>query len=114
MVRILVVEDNYLIALRTAAILQDAGYAVVGPELSLDAARRALAQQRIDLALLDVNLDGEMVFPLSTILDTRGIPYIFITSYSEAAIPAEYRDRPLMQKPFVPELLLAQIQKLLN
>jgi hypothetical protein len=55
-----------------------------------------------------------MVFPLSTILDTRGIPYIFITSYSEAAIPAEYRDRPLMQKPYVPELLLAQIQKLLN
>ena len=59
---------------------------MVGPDASVDATTRALSQQEIDLALLDVNVGGELVFPIAKILDTMGVPYIFVTSYSESAI----------------------------
>jgi DNA-binding response OmpR family regulator len=111
MARVLVVEDEYLIAAQTASIVEDAGYTVIGPEASVDATRKVLADQKVDLALLDINLGGEMVFPISEILDTMDIPYIFVTSYPAFALPGGYGDRPLVQKPYVPELLVALIEE---
>jgi DNA-binding response OmpR family regulator len=111
MTRVLVVEDEYLIAMQTASIVEDAGYTVIGPEASVDATRRVLAHQKVDLALLDINLGGELVFPISEMLDTMDIPYIFVTSYPAIALPGEYGGRPLVQKPYVPELLVALIEE---
>jgi len=61
---VLIVEDDFLIALEISQFVEDAGYTVVGPEKSVDASIRALTQHKIDLALLDVHLGGELVFPI--------------------------------------------------
>ena len=112
MARILVVEDENFLAMELAWIVEDAGYSVVGPERSVAETRQVLASKAVDLALLDVNLGGELVFPVSKMLDTLGIPFVFITSNSPW-VPAEYRHRPLMTKPLRPEALLALIPRVL-
>jgi DNA-binding response OmpR family regulator len=114
MARVLIVEDDFLIALELCRFVERAGYSVVGPEASVKATIRALSQQQIDLALLDVNLGGELVFPIAKILEAMGVPFIFVTSYSELAMPPQFRHRPLVRKPYAPELLLAQIQQFLG
>jgi DNA-binding response OmpR family regulator len=114
MASVLVVEDNYTMGIQTASIVEEAGYSVAGPEASLDAARKVLGRQKIDLALLDVNLGGEMVFPIAEMLDAMRIPYIFVTSYSASAIPAQYRHSPILQKPYSPGLLIAQMHQFLG
>jgi CheY-like chemotaxis protein len=111
---VLIVEDDFLIALEISQFVEGAGYTVVGPEKSVDAAIRALTQHKIDLALLDVHLGGELVFPLAKDLDAKGIPYIFLTSYSAAAIPAQHRHQPLVSKPYSPEHLLVQMRQFLG
>jgi CheY-like chemotaxis protein len=111
---VLIVEDDLLIALEISQFAEGEGYTVVGPETSVDASIRALTQHKIDLALLDVKLGGELVFPIAEDLDAKGIPYIFLTSYLAAAIPAQHRHRPLVNKPYSPELLLAQMQQILG
>jgi DNA-binding response OmpR family regulator len=103
---VLVVEDNYTMGIQTASIVEEAGYSVAGLEVSVDAARRVLGRQKIDLALLDVNLGGEMVFPIAEVLDAMRTPYIFVTSYSVSAIPARYRHSPIVHKPYSPGRLL--------
>jgi len=112
MTRILVVEDENFLAMELTWIVEDAGYSVVGPERSVAETSKMLAWNKVDLALLDINIDGEMVFPVSMMLDTLGVPFVFITSNS-ALVPAEYRHRPLMTKPFRPQALLALIQRVL-
>jgi len=114
MASVLVIEDEYTVGIQTASIVEEAGYSVAGPEASVDAAQKVLGRQKIDLALLDVNLGGEMVFPIAEMLDAMRIPYIFVTSYSASAIPARYRHYPIVQKPYSPGLLIAQMHQLLG
>jgi DNA-binding response OmpR family regulator len=112
MTRILVVEDENFLAMELTWIVEDAGYSVVGPERSVAETSKMLAWNKVDLALLDVNIGGEMVFPVSKMLDMLGVPFVFITSNS-TLVPAEYRHRPLMTKPFRPQALLALILRVL-
>jgi|SRR5471030_1428247 DNA-binding response OmpR family regulator len=112
--RVLIVEDDLLIALEISQFVEGEGYTVVGPETFADASIRALTLHKIDLALLDVKLGGELVFPIAEDLDAKGIPYIFLTSYSAAAIPAQHRHRPMVSKPYSPARLLAQMQQFLG
>lgn len=111
--RILVVEDENALAMELAWLLQEAGYAVLGPERSVAEACRALARIRVDLALLDVTLGGETVFPLSRRLEGMGVPFIFLAS-SPAVLPPEYSRRPLVPKPWQPTALLALIPQVLG
>ena len=112
MTRILVVEDENFLAMELTWIVEDAGYSVVGPERSVAETSKMLAWNKVDLALLDINIGGEMVFPVSKMLDMLGVPFVFITSNS-TLVPAEYRHRPLMTKPFRPQALLALILRVL-
>jgi DNA-binding response OmpR family regulator len=114
MARILVVEDENSQAMAMSWMIEDAGHSVVGPEASVAATRKVLAQQRVDLALLDVVLGSETVFPVSRLLDRLRTPFIFVTSCSPAALPAEYRARPLIPKPYKPEALVSSIQAILK
>ena len=114
MARILVVEDENYQAMEMAWMIEDAGYSVVGPEASVEATRRVLAQQRVDLALLDVVLGGETVFPISRLLDSLRTPFIFVTVCSPAALPVEYQARPLLAKPYKPDVLVSFIQATLR
>jgi CheY-like chemotaxis protein len=110
MARILVVEDENFQAMEMSWIIEDAGYSVVGPEASVEATRKLLAQQRVDLALLDVLLGSDTVFPVLRLLDSLRTPFIFVTSYAPAALPAEYQARPLIPKPYRPAALISFIQ----
>ena len=112
--RILVVEDENYQAMEMSWMIEDAGYSVVGPEASVEATRQVLAQQRVDLALLDVMLGDETVFPISRLLDSLGTPFIFVTVCSPAALPAEFQARPLVAKPYRPADLVSFIQSILK
>ena len=73
-----------------------------------------LARHRVDLALLDVLLGSETVFPVSRLLDSLGTPFIFVTVCAPSALPAEYQARPLIAKPCKPEALVPFIQAILG
>ena len=109
--RVLVVEDEFLVAQELSRIVERAGYSVVGPADSLDATRKVLTQQKVDLALLDIKLRGELVFPIAEYLEAIDLPYIFVTGRSPSSLPVEYRHRPLVQKPYNAALLLALIEE---
>ena len=81
MIRILVVENENIIAMEISWIVEDAGYSIVGPERSVETTRQVLSRHKVDLALLDVHLAGETVFPVSEMLDAIGVPYIFLASH---------------------------------
>jgi DNA-binding response OmpR family regulator len=98
--RILIVEDEYLIADDLAALLREAHAEVIGPVASLPMAMRLVADTEwIDAAVLDVNLRGVNVFPLADELKGRLVPIMFLTGYGANNIPAEYADVVRCEKP---------------
>jgi DNA-binding response OmpR family regulator len=114
MARILVVEDDNCIAMAMSWMVEDAGHSIVGPERTVATTRQVLARQRVDLALLDVMLGGETVFPISDLLDLAGTPFIFVTAHPASAFPVKYRHRPVMLKPCRPRALMALIGQILG
>lgn len=99
--RVLVVEDEYLVALGLDDNLRSLGCTVVGPVASLSAAIQAAASEKIDAAILDVNLAGEAVYPAARILAERGIPFIFCSGYTGSVrMPPEFADAPRVAKPY--------------
>jgi two-component SAPR family response regulator len=98
--RILIVEDEYLLADDLASVLREAGAHVLGPVPSVAAALSLIANEdRIDGAVLDINLRGEMVFPLAAALQDRGIAFIFATGYDEEIVPERFAHLPRVEKP---------------
>ena len=112
--RILVVEDEALVALEIEQTLQDAGYDVVGPAGSVDQAFASVAEHGIDAAVLDINLDGEMVWPVAETLRERGVPFVFTTGYADTIQPPRsVQDVPRVDKPIEAERLLSMLSALL-
>ncbi|WP_369061881.1 response regulator [Caulobacter sp. 73W] len=98
--RILVVEDEYLLAEELRAELEAAQVVVIGPVGQLEPAIALIAAQpRIDGAVLDVNLGGDSVFRAADLLLARGVPVVFTTGYDAAALPERYAHLPLCEKP---------------
>lgn len=110
---VLVVEDRYLIASDIAEEVRRLGGAVVGPAPSISAASALIERQPVDLAVLDINLDGEMAFPLAARLSERGTAFLFVTGYDEWVLPSEWRDRPRLRKPFKPGALGRELARLI-
>src|SRR5262245_35128848 len=98
--RVLVCDDNLLIADVVADFLRECGLEPVGPVGRLESAMQMARERALDGAILDINLNGRPCFPVCAILSARGIPFIFLTGYPRAAIPIEYRSAPLVIKPF--------------
>jgi len=99
--RVLVVEDNWLIAETICDLLVDRGCTVVGPAPDTERGLRLLADERPDGALLDINLAGTLSFPLASVLQDRGVPFVFMTGYDDGAIfPPEFRAVRRIAKPF--------------
>ncbi|WP_210528746.1 response regulator [Rubellimicrobium arenae] len=97
---VLVVEDEYMLADDLRRDLEEAGARVLGPVASLEQAFSALNDGiTIDAAVLDINLGGEMVFPLAEALRGRGVPFVFVTGYDAWALPGQFRDVPCCDKP---------------
>lgn len=99
--RVLVIEDESLVAMLLETILEDMGCTVVGPESNIDDGLiAATTEASLDAALLDVNVAGREVFPVAEALRARGVPFVFSTGYGEAGLPEHWRGNPTIQKPF--------------
>lgn len=96
--RVLVVEDEPLLALMTSRLVSELGAAVEGPFATMEQARAALSDA-IDVAVLDVNLNGRLVYELAAELRERAVPIIFLTGYHAGAIDQNFADAPTLTKP---------------
>lgn len=112
---ILVVEDEYYIAVELKRDLEAQGAVLIGPVGSVAGALALIeASQAIDAAVLDVNLNGNDVFPVADKLLERGTPFLFASGYGSRDIPARYRHIPRIDKPYVQGELTRTFAKLLR
>lgn len=101
--RVMVVEDEGMVALLTESMLEELGCDVVVSAASLGEAVTAATDETLDFALLDVNLDGQLVFPVAEILRTRGVPFVFSTGYGRIGLPEAFKECDVLGKPFTIE-----------
>jgi CheY-like chemotaxis protein len=98
--RILIVEDEMLVALVLQDMLVDLGCVVIGPSTTVDEALSQIEKQIPDAAVLDVNLNGQMSYPVADALLARRAPFVFSTGYSSNRLQEGYRTCPALQKPY--------------
>lgn len=98
--RILIVEDEYMLADELRMELEEAGAIVLGPVPSIDEAADLIrSEEHIDGGILDVNLDGEKVFPVADLLTDRNVPFVFTTGYDRSALPKRFVQVVRCEKP---------------
>lgn len=111
--KLLVVEDEYLLALYLADVLGDMGAEVLGPVACVaDALELIEAAPGIDAAILDVNLAGEAVFPVADRLSALRVPFAFASGYDPDLMPARFRDVDVCQKPIDADAVRGAIARL--
>jgi DNA-binding response OmpR family regulator len=99
--RILLIEDEMLVAGMLQGMLAGMGYAVAGTAADVNEAMAMLDRDTIDAVVLDINLKGQMSYPIADELVARGIPFVFSTAgYAQQSLPARYEGYPLLAKPF--------------
>jgi len=113
-VRVLVVEDEYFVAILIEEILESAGCVVMGPIPRLPEALDAIDRESCDVAVLDVNLAGERINPVADALSERNVPFLFVTGYGTNSLPREYAQRPHICKPFRMAELLSALSSVVN
>lgn len=109
--RVLIVEDEYFIAEELAVAVSALGATILGPTASLQQALELL-EGPVDLAILDINLNGESSFGVAAVLSARGVPFLFATGYDAQTVPPAYRAVPRWEKPFDTEALVAALAEL--
>jgi CheY-like chemotaxis protein len=112
--RILVVEDELMIRMLLEDMLGELGYTVAAEAARIEEALEAAKNADFDIAILDVNLNGQPISPVADALVARGMPFVFATGYGERGLPEPYRDRPTLKKPFQMEGLKQMLQTALD
>lgn len=114
--RVLLVEDETLVAMLVEDMLVDEGCVIAATATRLAEAKALAADPtlEIDLAILDVNLAGEPVFPVAEILARRGVLFAFATGYGAGGLPESWRERPVLQKPFTAAEVRAVLEKVVG
>jgi two-component SAPR family response regulator len=112
--RVLVVEDQMLLALALTSLLEDIGCEAVGPVAQVVTALPIVMKEPLDAALLDIRLADESVEPIVAILIRRGIPFAFVTGHARDQIPIALRDRPYVGKPFTDSEIKTVMRELLK
>ena len=110
--RVLVVEDEIPVALLIEDMVSELAYEVAALVSRLEDAMRLLDSESFDLTLLDVHLNGKMVFPFAAELEARDIPFVFATAYGPRGIPEDFRGHLVLQKPFGPMELKRALMEL--
>ena len=110
--RVLLVEDDMLIAITIEEVLNELGCLVVGPASRLDHALQLATDEALDAAILDVTIRGGQVFPVAERLRARGIPFILASGYGDWALPARLQGLRRLTKPFTIMELTTQVQRL--
>lgn len=112
--RVLVVEDEAMISMLLEDMLLDLGAEAVGPAARLDHALLLALQADFDVGLLDINVDGRVVYPVADVLRHRDIPFIFATGYDARDLPQRFVGSPTLTKPFSYEALAGTLQTVLT
>ncbi|MGN6327600.1 MAG: response regulator [Rhodanobacter sp.] len=110
--RILLAEDEMLVAMLLEDILIDQGHALIGPLAHLDQALHAARHEALDLAILDVNLNGQEIYPVADVLLERGIPFAFSTGYGAQGLAERWQKHPTLQKPYHRDELYRMVDEL--
>jgi DNA-binding NarL/FixJ family response regulator len=111
--RIMIVEDEMLVAMELEALLAEQGCAVIGPAPTADRALALLAEGLPDAAILDVNLNGQTAAPVAAALRAQNVPFLLATGYSQSLQP-ELKDTPRVDKPVNHERLVQALTQLLG
>lgn len=112
--RILVVEDEVMVSWVLEDMLAELGCEVVGPAARIDQALAIVDIEPIDLAILDVNLNGKKSFPVADALVAKGVPFVFSTGYNCDGVPDTYKVYPMMQKPYAMVNLSGVLESLMT
>lgn len=110
--KVLIVEDEALIAMLFEDILEDTACQIVGPAMNVRQAMALAEAEEIDIAVLDVNLTGESSFPVAALLQSRGVPLVFSSGYGSQGLPPEWQDRPTLPKPFTSDEVVDTLARL--
>ncbi len=111
--RVLIVEDEPLIALSLEDVLVDAGFRVAGVAGKLERALSVIESGRCDAAIIDTNLAGVSASPVAAALAARGLPFVILSGYSQEQMPSEFAGMPFLQKPCPPARLVETMSRLL-
>jgi DNA-binding NtrC family response regulator len=98
--KVLVVEDEMMIAMLIEDMLEELGCELIGPASKVERALELIASETIEIALLDVNLDGQATDAVAYELQRKGVPFVFATGYGATGVPKQHNDRTVLQKPF--------------
>jgi two-component sensor histidine kinase/CheY-like chemotaxis protein len=107
--KIMVVEDEALVAMSLRDSLDELGFSVIGPFSRISEAMIALRNNHVDAAVLDVNLGGELIYPLADVLTADHVPFVFITGYGADEIERRYASIPILQKPIEADALKSML-----
>jgi CheY-like chemotaxis protein len=102
---VFLVEDEVMIRMMVADMLEELGYSVAAEAGDINEAVRLAETTEFDIAILDVNVNGKVISPVAEVVAKRGRPFVFATGYGAQGLPEEFRDRPTLQKPFQMETL---------
>jgi len=108
--RVLVVEDEPLLAMEVVEYLSEAGYQVVGPVTTVEKALRLIRERGCDVAVLDVHLGTEHSEPVALALKAQGTPFVVVSGNSQEHYPTGFRGAPSLQKPIMPATLLTLVR----
>ena len=97
---VFLVEDEVMIRMMVADMLEELGYQVSAEAGDISEAIRLAETAEFDIAILDVNVNGKVITPVAELIKARGRPFVFATGYGSSGLPELYRDRPTLQKPF--------------
>jgi CheY-like chemotaxis protein len=112
--RILIVEDEPLIAMELEEVLTSTGFSIVGPAATVSAALRMIATEAFDAALLDANLGGQPVDEIAAALTRKNVPFVFATGHDRDGLPRSFAAAPILRKPFNPAEVAATVAEILE
>jgi CheY-like chemotaxis protein len=112
--RVLAVEDEALVAMWLEDLLRDLGCVVVGPANSIAAAVDLIETESVELAVLDINIAGEKVFPVAERLAAHQVPFVFATGYGASGVAEAFAQRPVLQKPYTLEALQRALESVVS
>jgi CheY-like chemotaxis protein len=113
--RVLIVEDELIIAMELESLLRRLGYVVLEPAPTIQRALRAVTDQQPDVAVLDMNLQGERATPVAEALQEQGVPFVLVTGYGSERLPERaLRNAPCLHKPVDGHQLASAISEVLT
>ncbi|WP_334656925.1 response regulator [Sphingomonas panaciterrae] len=110
----LIVEDEYFIATDLARGFEKAGISIAGPVPTLAKATELAESRRIDMAVLDISLDGDKVYSVADLLIARGVPIVFVTGYDASVIPPRFSGVPHCIKPASVEQVIGALESIFS